>query len=289
MLVPLRWELRVDESGITRRWLFSWHLWSWADFASGRIEKRYPITFVDPDRRWWCRKLRLAYVAEAELRELIRLINDHYRLPAAPMLPDTLQIKYGFRRTVELDWRDIRLRVRGEPFHFTWQQVQRLHITRIDALRRDFSSLELMLPDREIELKLFTHQGVTTPTWTGATADELNDFLLAHVPADRVDIDITGERPSRVVDVEKQLISMRKNARAFRIAMLTCAFLLAALLVWMAIDVGILRALAMAGLYSLYIPIIWFVRREVHKRQERWETWLAELQDNPSRAAQLKG
>jgi hypothetical protein len=46
-IVPLRWALRVDGSGIARRWLFRWDQWSWDDFASGRIEKRYPLSFVE--------------------------------------------------------------------------------------------------------------------------------------------------------------------------------------------------------------------------------------------------
>ena len=279
MIVPLRWALQVGECGIARRWLFGWDFWSWGDFASGRIEKRYPITFVDPERPWWRRKLRIAYLADAELKDLIQLINEHYRLPATPVLDEVLRIKYGFRRSVEFDWRDIRLKARGESHYFTWKEVQRLRITRMDSKRRDFTKLELVLPDQEIELKLVTVHGVTTPTWTGASGEALNEFLLAHVPAERIVVDIAGECPGQAVDVQKQLSAARKNERDFRIVTWIVALLVGGLLIWIAIDVGLLRALAMTAITGLYAPIIWFMRRGLREQTKKLEMWLDELQN----------
>lgn len=279
MIVPLRWRLRVDGSGIARRRLFGWDLWPWDDFASGRVEKRHPITLVDPGRPWWCRKLNLAYIAHPEFGDLIRLVNEHYRMPDPPTLPDSLRIHYGFRLTIEFDWREIRLSVRGEPFHFPWTEVQRLHIRRIDPLRRDFVSMQLSLPGHEIEFKLITtDQGVTVASWKGAEVGELNEFLLAHVPADRIDVDIVGDRPGRAVDVQKLLTTARKTQRDLRIASLVSGFLLAAIVAWSVFALGLVRALCIAGTFGILSLIPWFVRRENSKSIEVLETQLAELQ-----------
>jgi len=70
MIVPIRWALRIDNQGIARRLLFRWDVWTWADFSSGRIEKRHPHTLVDPERPWWRRKLSLEYMAEKKLAKI---------------------------------------------------------------------------------------------------------------------------------------------------------------------------------------------------------------------------
>ena len=152
LLLPLHWRLRVDGSGIARRGMFRWDVWSWGDFASGRIEKRPSFTFIDPERPWWSNRLNIAPLARPDLQEVIRFINKYYLLPAPPVVSIPLVVEYGFRRTAEFDHCEIRLKVRGERFSFNWTDVMRLHITRFDPLRRDFTALELELPGHEIKL-----------------------------------------------------------------------------------------------------------------------------------------
>jgi hypothetical protein len=250
MVFPLRWRLRLDQEGVSRRLLFRWDLWSWADLASGRLRKLHPYTLYDPERTWWRRKLGLGHMAPADIREAIATINTHYRLPPPPDVPDALTIKYGFRRSVTLDNQGVHLLFGGTPHEYTWGEVLQVHITRMDPVRRDFTSVRIALPDQEIEWKLFTHQGGTSPEWRGATAEEINEFLFHHVSPDRIDISIAGEPLTKREHIERQLRSTRKRARDF--AMMMAIFLpwIVGLLIWMAIDDGVFKAALMAGIFA---------------------------------------
>jgi hypothetical protein len=276
MFLPLRWAVRVDDQGVARRWLIRWDLWSWDDFASGRIEKRHPFTFVDPLRPWWRRRLRLDYLDGVERMEVSDLINGRYRLPPSPPRRECLQIPYGFRRSVRLDWRGVHLLTRGTPHEYLWSDVRRVHIVRMDPLRRDFTVLELFLPDHEIELKLLPQQGTTNPSWRGATAEEINDFLLALIPPDRVDIDIHGARPRKAIDVERFIAQAQQNDRCLRVCLGVSLSLLIVVVIWMALH-NVLQSLAMLALCAIFCPVVWFVHRESQGRIRKWETWLAEL------------
>jgi hypothetical protein len=97
MIAPLRWTLRIDETGVARRWLWRWDHWSWNDFASGRIEKRPPFVFVDRGRPWWRARLSIGYLSEAEVKVAIGIINEHYQMPASAPVADRLVIRYGLR------------------------------------------------------------------------------------------------------------------------------------------------------------------------------------------------
>ena len=135
MVLPLRWALRIDHEGITRRRWFAWSdLWTWADFASGRIEKRDSYTLLDPARPWWRRKLCLDFLAGDDIRRAIAHINVHYRLPDPPQLPDELRIKIGLRLSVRFDALGIQLQRAKECREYRWRDVRRVHIVRWDPL-----------------------------------------------------------------------------------------------------------------------------------------------------------
>jgi hypothetical protein len=284
MIVPLRWTLKVDDVGISRRWLIGWDHWSWQDFASGRIEKRHPITLVDPDRPWWQRTMNLGYLADADLKSLIQRINTHYQLPPAPILPEMLLVPYGFRRSIEFHRHEIRLVVKGKTFIFSWNDVLRVHITRMDAVRRDFSSLALTLPGHEVAIKLVSHQGGTSEARSGASAEQLNEFLLGYVPADRIAVDIVGECPLQMEDLQTQLKLEKTRERSFRVCMLIIGAVCVPVFVGLAIDSGILPTLGMASILGLHVPAIWFFDREIRKKTKQLETWLEERQKtNPAK------
>jgi len=255
MIVPLRWSLRLDDQGIARRFLFRWDLWPWADISSGRIEKRHPYMLLDPERPWWRRRLSLGFMASGDIGRTMELVNAHYLLPPPPKVPDSVEIKYGnfFRRSARLDAIGIHVHTRKEDRQYLWGEVARVHITRMDAVRRDFARLEIVLPDREIELALITHEYGTSPTWRGATAEIVNEVLVRHVPADRIDQDIRGERPARRIDVEKLLAKARERRRGPRRCMLMFMPPLVAILIWMAVMDSMLRAAFMTGMIAIFI------------------------------------
>ena len=134
-------------------------------------------------------------------------------------------------------------------------------------MRRDFKSLEITLPDRELELKLIDTQYGTSPSWRGATAEIVNEFLARHVPAQRIEADVVGERPARRIDVEKQLTRARENRRDLRRCLSIFGLFFVACLVWMAIADSVFKAAFMAGLCSIsYLPICWSFLRLLHAR-----------------------
>ena len=195
MIAALDWKLHVEGGGIRRRRWFCWDYWSWDDFGSGRLRKKHPHTLVDADRPWWRRNLKLEALASGDREAVLAVINANYLLPPPPPLPERLTIKWGnfFRRRAALDGDGIQLIVRGARKSYLWSDVRRLLITRIDPVRRDFTSLQLALPDEEIEWKLFTSEYGTHENWRGATAEEINEFLLKYVPPGSVATFIEGE------------------------------------------------------------------------------------------------
>jgi hypothetical protein len=265
MAFPLRWKLRTDDDGVSWRRLLRWDTWSWADLGSGRIRKLYPHTLHDPERRWWRRTLRLGYMTENDIQEVISRINTHYRLPAPPDVPDTLVIEYGFRFrcSATFDQKGVHLIVRDTPHEYMWREIRSIHFVRMDPLRRDFKSLLISLPDQEIELTRVTQQGRASPTWCGATVDEINEYFLQTVPADRIHVSIAGQPPTSREYIERELERTKKSTREFAIIMAVCLSMLILVLVWMAIDDGVLKALVMGVFYAIYPgSVLVFVYRE---------------------------
>jgi hypothetical protein len=69
-----RWRLRVDDQGVASRRLVGWAVWTWHDFASGRIRKAESYRLVDPDRN---RELNLGVLRENDHREVLATINAY--------------------------------------------------------------------------------------------------------------------------------------------------------------------------------------------------------------------
>jgi hypothetical protein len=89
-----------------------------------------------------------------------------------------------------------------------------VHVTRADPVRRDFSRLEIVLPDEELLFVMVG--GEHKPSWMGSTAEELNEFLFRHIAPERIEVDIEGERPAARSDLEKQLGKAVKEGRTLR-------------------------------------------------------------------------
>jgi hypothetical protein len=273
LVIPLRWALYVDGSGIARRWLLRWDHWSWSDFGSGHIHK-CRLALIDPRRSWWARKLDLGGIASWEIKELMPRINQHYRLPDARALPESLEIEYGFRRRVQFDRHDIRVTERGVTTIFSWNDVQRLRITRDDPVRRDYARLKLLLPGHEIELR---QNDSSSSLSAGAKAEETSEFLLAHVPRDRVVIDIQHECPVQKEDVQKDLDLINSNLRQVRICFGIVGFAMIAILIGVAVDEGLMKFVKMTGIAGLIPLMYWVMVREFRKQANRLELWLVEI------------
>lgn len=216
LIAVLRWRLTLGPEGLARRRLEHWDRWSWSDLASGRIGKVHPMTLVDPERPWWRRQLSLGYLSEADRHEVLTELNQHYRLPPPPEVPESLTIRYGWRRRATLDSTGIHLLASRTHRHYVWSDVQKVYLIRIDPMRRDFARLGIALPDQEIELRFTTAEDWTT------RSEQINECLVRHVPQDRIVTDLASELPKRRIFLEKDLARAKRDLLVWRI---TIAFL----------------------------------------------------------------
>ena len=191
-------------------------------------------------------------MAPGDIQDVISRVNTRYKLPTPPDVAATLTIKYGFRRIATFDHNGIHVTVRDASHEYLWEDLHEIHIARMDPLRRDFKSLVITLPDHEIELKLFTHQGGTSPTWRGATAEEVNEYLIQFVSPDRIHISIVGQQPTRREHIEKALTEAKKRMKEFSIMFVVFIPLIIGALLWMAIADGVLKAALMAAVLPIY-------------------------------------
>ncbi|PHS15413.1 MAG: hypothetical protein COA78_04970 [Blastopirellula sp.] len=217
--VPLAWRLRVDEQGIAWRFFIYSDLWSWEDFASGRILKYPSYIFYDPNRNWWRRKLRLNSIDIESIHEVMAVINTHYQLPPAPDVPETLSLKYKFYESVVFDSQGIHLLINKKSFEYQWSDVQHILITRMDPLRRDFSSLIVVLLDREIALRMTLNDLGYNTSWSGETHDEVNEYFLANAPESCIKTTIHGQRSTDREHAKRKIEAAIKKRAEFVVMM----------------------------------------------------------------------
>jgi hypothetical protein len=277
-IYPLTWRLELDGDGIERHRLGIADSWRWDDFASGRIEKQYRFVLLDPERPWWRRRLVLDCLADTDRQQVLAAINRHYVLKTPPELPESLTIKFRFRRTATFARHGIQIVERRHSYDYRWADVRHLQIARNDALRRDFAELNLVLPDREIELRMVTHQGGTSPTWRGASAEEINDFLIAHAPADRVSIDVVGERPHSAKDVEREVKRLQSDLKQYAVCMAICLLLTVGAFVPLAIEGPLIRTLVMTVPFGVVLLVAVVIRRQQVSKIRELELWRSELE-----------
>jgi len=277
--IPLRWAVRIDERGVARRRQIGWDLWKWEAFASGRIHKGLRFSFVDPERPWWNRTLCLDNLSKDDIRWVMEQINSHYRLPPPPCVPDTLSIRFGLRKKAVIGASGIELTTGGRSRLYAWREIGRVHITRVDPVRRDFSLLEVFLPDSQIALGL-EGDGSASPIWAGATHEEINGILHAYLPEERIDVDIRGERPAKREDAERALARERRSQRNGRIGQW---FLLSAFVgctVWSVASGEIVVSVLMAMMCGMVLLVLFRgVGRITRERIETIEKQIAEFDD----------
>ncbi len=271
-LVPLRWRVRRDDRGLSRRVLLRWDRWSWEDLASGRIGKLHPITLYDPTRPWGRRKLRLGYLTDHDIDEVIDAVNAHYRLPPPPVLSGKLTIKYGLRRTLTLDHHAIQLARGSQVQDYAWPDVLGVYLTRMDPLRRDFVRLAIVLPDNEVELRLVSQQGSTSAAWSGATADQINEFLHRTVPEDRIHLAIADRVPTDRQHLDRRLRELQTTYRQLKTVAFVFAIATSGIIIWTAVEDGWGKALWMGGmLVVLYVPVLAHLLRSQRVRRNKLE------------------
>lgn len=283
MFILKGWRLRLDGDGISHGLPLGWDLWSRDDLASGRIRKLRSNTLCDPKRSLWSRYLCLDFLANADRQEVLAEINKHYRLPPPPQVPEKLELRYGFRRSITFEKAGIQLKHGKAMRDLVWSDVQDIHVSRLDPIRRDFVTLVVVLPGEEIELKFNTHNGQKIPTWKGPDAEVICEFLSQSPARDRVFVAIATEAATRPCDAERDLATMKKNVRALYIIMGVFGFLFAVMFVWMSIEKGLFVATLFFTIMAVLHSPILFAYFFIHRLQQ---IRLAELVDL---VAKLKG
>ena len=199
----LRWRLRVDERGISRRRFVAWHLYSWDEFASGRVrEGVYRDTYQFPDRPPWHRALSLGPLRDADRSAIKAIIERVWVRPPAPDPPANLAFRFSFRKIAYIEPVCLTIVHRGEEQRYAWGEVRALKIRRSERERRDFSSLELVLPDRTITLRVAIDHGRAIPSWSGLRGQPRPDpatvaaALQEYVPRARIVVTSLSEPPA---------------------------------------------------------------------------------------------
>ena len=120
---------------------------------------------------------------------------------------------------------------------YSWHDVREVRITRLDPVRRNFRELALVLPDQEVEFGFISRDRGMEPTWQGATAEEINEFLLKFVPEDRIRVFIARREPSKREDLEKRLKTAKNLGRGLPFATVVVAVLIIAYVIrWVGVD-----------------------------------------------------
>jgi hypothetical protein len=145
-----------------------------------------------------------------------------------------------------------------------WSDVRRVRITRAEPLQRDYVSLLIVLPDREIHLG------------RGDQPDVVSTFIERYDPADRIDVDIAGERPARRIDVEKLLEKHDKESRRFRILIWAAVIYVAAIPLMAVCDGRVAFAIVMTFVCGGFLATLLVFKRNEHRHERRkLEEWLA--------------
>jgi hypothetical protein len=167
-------------------------LWSWDTFASGRVQEFAAGFYIDPDRPWWRRSLNLRLSRREDRYRLRALIKLVLLPPTAPEPPEELMLQYA------VTLKDVRLHSGGIAIQcqnrtndprqdavYTWNDVTKLLVTREVHDFRGFSLLQLVVPDRAIQV---TGHTIARKEKSGPklSRETLLCFLTKHVPANRI-------------------------------------------------------------------------------------------------------
>jgi len=269
----LYWRIEVAENGLVRRRWLGQDLWTWDEFVGGRIRKGPVFLLSDATRPWWRRKLDIGLLDREDRRRVMDAINAHYPLPPAPALPESAKIRYRLNREATFDAAGIRHTAAGATHVYGWDAVRRVLIERHDALRRDFRTLDLELADPPATIELWNYGA--NPNWRGATAEELNEFVFRHVPAEKIEVAIDGDYVASPGLAEKRLARLWKRDRELRwllpmwsgLAVVAMTILIVGdgLAIWKAVVAG---GLCLALSTAMHI----FLKRDVRLQINRFET-----------------
>jgi len=216
----LRWRLRVDGRGIARRRLVVWHLYLWEEFISGRVREGIELnTYEFPERYPWDRKLGIGMVAEDDRSAIKEMIRCVLVRPPEPDAPADLCFRFSFRKTARFGREGLAIGPRGKEVFYRWSEVRAVRIRRFERDRRDFSSLELELPERTVTLRVINQHGRANRSWFGFSGEPAPDpatitaALQQYVPRDRILVTSLSEPPLSMSEWEDRLKILEQRGK----------------------------------------------------------------------------
>ena len=277
-IAALRWRLRVDSSGVARRRLIWWDLWPWQAFEHGKVldVEGTSTTYILPEKPFWARKLTLDLLEDSD-RARVEAIVEALRVRPAPLLPDELALRYGFRKEILIAPGGLLLRDGGDETRYRWAEVQAIRIRRADHRRRDFKTLEIELPDRVVTLSARLHQGQTVRSWqatrggrTTPSAEVVAAVLERFVAPDRVQIDALDKAPLTMDQWTARRAVLVKQKREMRVMrrILWGGGVLMLLVSLSDYHRGVFAVAGMASLSAVAIGLFFLVVRYIERDQD---------------------
>jgi hypothetical protein len=212
-----RYRIRIDEKGVWRRRFWHWDLWPWEAFELGKVRHgKLGDQWTYPDKSWYWRTISASVLGKSD-RAALETVVARYRIAPAPPEPrDVIVVKYGLHNTLELSADGVRLGWRGshagEPI--AWRQVIKAEVLRASHDRPDFQKLGLQLPEHKQPVFLRCHQG--TPCFTGATAEEIAEFLRRRLDEGRFEVTALRGRPADLPEADRRLALLDEAEQQLR-------------------------------------------------------------------------
>ena len=275
-LILRRWRLRVDQEGIARRRLWRWYVWPWEAFRSGAVKQgRFLGYYLWPEAAWTWRGLLLELIEEADAKKVDGLIRRIRVAPPETELPEEVNFRV-FRTKVRLHAEGMEVCRGGTERHYTWKDIDRVVIARLEHDRRDFSRLKIQIPDKPIEL--FLHRG--NPNWRGDDTELIGRWFTTYSPSDRVLVVARAGSPRSCEEAEYRLTVVRRDMRKYQLGK---RWIAALAVVPFALGFVKPQHFILAALYAILFFAYWRLFDEQQKRSEENERelidWLASQED----------
>jgi Flp pilus assembly protein TadB len=139
----------------------------------------------------------------------------------------------------------------------------------------------MSLLDQEIDLMLVygRHEEVK-PNWKGATAEEVSEFLLQHVPAENVIVMLANDPPRDRVQIERAIKEIESALPKYLLRTFAVTAGLAAMVCWLiflhfSVFVAVLGGVLIVSVPAVMIDMYRRKRSEVRELKERLAVFLS--------------
>ena len=215
-----RWRIRVDETGVARRRLWSWDLWKWDEFERGDTKRRGE-GFISKARPWWRRELSFSLLSEKDrafARGACRFFFQAAEPPPVELPDGEITLRYHLLRTVSFRQQGVAGCTSQGDFEFDWSDVKELRLLYYDHWSDELCRMELVLPGRTVRIEGidkitgpgFEARKVVDPT---AISKIVEDFLQQHAPREKLARHALHGPPASLSEFEHRRHKLQRELR----------------------------------------------------------------------------